>query len=263
MKKYEISEIPMEDGLLRAAGELLAEEELERFDGMNVEEHVFSRRSLRRLAKIGAGEERGDAGVRRIRLRAALAVGILAALSVTAAAAGPLLWARTTVERAEDGLTPSKWLVSVEAGEIGEEAGRGEPSWLPEGYEESLREDRDELTSHVIYLRTDGCYSSIEFERVPWDPANTVAYGNGNDGTDVRLEPVSVGPYEGVLMTVDWADGNVGETAYVLWSDGAAMYRVSAIVTDPPEGSALEFPPVPLPIEELFRVAESVCGGAE
>ena len=251
-----------DEELLREAGEILAEGQLAEFERRMEEEpgHRYSARFERRrkklFAKSARAESRGASATgRRWSVRTAAILAALAFLSVTAIAAGPIvdmIRTRTTAKRLDDG----RFEVTVERNgdedwiEIGTE-----PTYLPEGYEELYREGE----GHIYYARPNESRSVIEFERQPFGEGTVYYDENGTILSD-RTEPVQVGPYEGVILYADNAGENDGESANVIWWDSVYMYRVSAFVTDPPDPSAYIRPTVPLPVEELLKVAESVCG---
>jgi hypothetical protein len=256
-------EIYTDDGLMRAAGAILADERLAAFEGRMDEEHRFSPRSERRLRKIlnkterqAASDLRGRANTgRRWSVRGAAVVAALVFLSVAAIAAGPVIGmirTRTTIEKLKNGT----YQVTVEQGDDAEAVTvGGEPTYLPEGYEELWREGEE--GSHVFYARPKVNSSVIDFEWMTWEEG-TVRF-NGEDARGIkRTEPVQVGPYEGVLLYYDEPGVNVGGKAAVVWWDSARMYRVSAYITDPPDPSTYVEPTAPLPVEELLKVAESV-----
>ncbi len=255
-----------DEELLREAGEILAEGQLAEFERrMEEPEHRYSARFERRrkklFAKSARAESRGtSASGRRWSVRTAAILAALAFLSVTAIAAGPvieLIRTRTTAIRQENG----QFVMTVERNE---DAGwiemGGEPTYLPEGYEEVRRNETD-FALEIGYSRPDGCWSAIEFKRFE-SSGGTYMYGTDEDQpkTSVVTEAVQIGPYEGIMQTVDWADENVGKGGFLFWSDGRYFYELHAIITDPPEDSALVYRPIPLPVEELLKVAESVCG---
>ncbi|MBQ3708372.1 MAG: DUF4367 domain-containing protein [Clostridia bacterium] len=255
-----------DDELMRAAGEILADERLAAFERYMDEEHRFSPRFERRRKKLFTKSGRGDRAAkpaatgRRWSVRTAAILAALAFLSVTAIAAGPIvdmIRTRTTAKRLDDG----RFEVTVERNgdEDWIECG-GEPTYLPEGYEEDIRSEIDDPRAPhltILYQRKGGCYSEIEFERFIWE-SGTFGYGD-EDGSEVETENVKIGPYEGIIQTVDWAGGGeYGKTAFIIWSDGKYLYELSAFVTAPPEDSILEYRLIPLAVEELLKVAESV-----
>lgn len=246
-----------DEELLREAGEILAEERLAEFERRMEEEHRFSPRFERRRKKL-LGESSGPrtAAGRRWSVRTAAILAALAFLSVAAIAAGPVYErisrTRTAIGRLDDGRVE----VTAERIENDEriETGR-EPTYLPEGYEELYREgDR-----HIYYACPNENRSVIDFERVPFEEG-TVFYDEAGGLLAERTEPVPVGPYDGLILYIDASEENVGESANVIWWDSVFMYRVSAFVTDPPDSSAYIRPTVPLPTEELLKVARSAAG---
>jgi hypothetical protein len=253
-----------DDELMRAAGEILADERLAAFERYMDEEHRFSPRFERRRKKLFTKSGRGDRAAkpaatgRRWSVRTAAILAALAFLSVTTIAAGPIvdmIRTRTTAKRQEDG----RFVMTVEQSDEAEAVtAGGKPTYLPEGYEEGRRNDYG-FALEIWYDRLDGCYSSIGFSRFE-QFGGTYGYGSDEEQPmiEVDTESVTIGPYEGILQTVHWADENIGNTAFIFWSDGKYFYELHAIVTDPPEDSMLEYRPIPVPVEELLKVAESV-----
>ncbi len=255
-----------DEELMREAGEILADARLADFEKRMEEEHVFSARSMRRFRRqtSGRGSRRstekpaGRPAGRRWSVRGAAILAAAVFLSVAAVAVGPvieLIRTRTTAIRQENG----QFVMTVERNEDADWIETGtEPTYLPEGYEEVRRNETD-FVLEIGYSRPDGCRSAIEFKRFE-SSGGTYMYGTDEDQpkTSVVTEAVQIGPYEGIMQTVDWADENVGKGGFLYWSDGRYFYELHAIITDPPEDSALAYRPIPVPVEELLKVAESV-----
>lgn len=248
-----------DEELMREAGEILEDARLAEFENRMGQEHAFSARFERRRKKLLAGNPRtastrAATTGRRWSVRSAAILAAAVLLSVTAVAVGPiaeLIRTRMTAARLDDG----RFEVTVEryGDEDWIETGT-EPTYLPEGYEELYRDGEN----HIFYARPNERWSVIDFERLPFGEG-TVYYDEDGTILSERTESVRVGPYEGVILYTDNAEDNVGESANVIWWDSVYMYRVSAFVTDPPDPSAYIQPTVPLPVEELLKVAESVA----
>ena len=265
-----------DEGVMKKAGELLADERLKAFDEMNGEAHVFSGRFRRRKEKLFRMTERNRSRSRITGRRALRILGVSAAAVVLMAVS---VMAVPPVREAFDGFRT--WLVAERKEdrtlyfEVESDGGSivvvgGEPTYIPEGYELTERDDRagpseDSVTSLWLkYERSGGHYAPIRFIR-----AGTASYtdrdgaerstriGFNFGGSETEPEPVRIGAYEGTRMRVDESGNGDLPGTLLVWSDTLYYYVLFAVTEDVPQSGL-----VPLPYDELLRMAESVSRDA-
>ena len=253
------------------------------------EKHVFSSRFGRKKDKLfrkTAENGRRAPTANRKALRAALiCAAALLIMSVTAAAVPPvrdmILETRTRIVSRWSG--DSVLRLNVETDVIPDIEPTGEPTYLPEGYEvaevqvrnlpegeaEGAAEGAEDGHVSMVWISyerpdsPDGEYTPIVLGRVPCMknvdrfPGESEYAGIGfYFGGEYRdTEPVQIGAYEGVLIrepiTEDSRPGQMTGSMLV-WSDSYFYYDLSAVIEEVP-GYDL----IPLPYEELLRMAES------
>ena len=265
-----------DEGVMKKAGELLADERLKAFDEMNGEAHVFSGRFRRRKEKLFRMTERNRSRSRITGRRALRILGVSAAAVVLMAVS---VMAVPPVREALDGFRT--WLSAERKEdrtlyfEVESDGGSivvvgGEPTYIPEGYELTERDDKADPSEGsmpslwLTYERSGGHYAPIRFIR-----AGTASYtdrdgaerntriGFNFGGSETEPEPVRIGAYEGTRMRVD--EGGNGDLpgTLLVWSDTLYYYVLFAVTEDVPQSGL-----VPLPYDELLRMAESVSRDA-
>ena len=265
-----------DEGVMKKAGEILADERLKAFDGMNGEEKVFSRRFERKKEKLfrraaGTGTRGRVTGRRALRIIAVCAASVVL-MTVSVMAVPP-------VREAFDGFRT--WLVAERKEdrtlyfEVESDGGAfvitgGEPSYIPEGYALTERDDKTDPSEGsmpslwLTYERPDGEYAAIRFIRAgtasytDWDGAErSTRIGFNFGGSETEPEPVRIGPYEGTRMRVDEAGNGDPPGTLLVWSDTRYYYVLFAVTEDVPQSGL-----IPLPYDELLRMAESVSHDA-
>ncbi|MBE6724596.1 MAG: hypothetical protein E7576_05280 [Ruminococcaceae bacterium] len=182
--------------------------------------------------------------------------------------------AKVTVEQP----SLSRLLLRVEEMESGLpiDEGKGEPAWIPDGYAVTSRDEHvdGEMAGPSLYINyTKWNHTGIIFNRdfvgngSGYGAQYRADYRFGN--AELETEPVQIGPYEGTSGTIvsSWEkqDGGGEETegpsvkrTLLVWSAGRYVYRMEALTTeaDSSEGSGAAV--IPLPYEDLLRMAESM-----
>ena len=260
-----------DEGVMKKAGEYLADERLRTFDEMNGEAHVFSERFERKRKKrIPAGERSAF----RSRITGRKALRILAVCAAAVILMTVSVMATPPVREAFDGCRTR--IVAEFAGEnrmtmtVESDGGAfvivgSEPTYIPEGYE--LTKDIQDKNVRYMYYTYSGTdrekeHFGILFERVTINQEDFTA-GMKYTGVDLDLEqePVRIGNNEGILIHIHVHDKTSGEVSAevsrLIWSDSRYYYELEA-TTAVSEKSEL----IPLPYEKLLRMAESVSHDA-
>ncbi len=265
-----------DEAVMEKAGELLADERLKAFDEMNEEEQVFSSRFEKKKEKLfrraaGSSPRGRITGRKALRIIAVCAAAVLL-MTVSVMAVPPVrdmingfrTWLVT--ERKED--RTLYFEVESDGGPI--VVMGGEPTYIPEGYVLTERDDRadppeDSMPSLWLkYERPDGNYASIRFIRgevfsyTDWNGVErNTRIGFNFGGSETEPEPVRIGAYEGTRMRVDEAGNGELPGTLLVWSDTRYYYVLFAVTEDVPQSGL-----IPLPYEELLRMAESVSHDA-
>ncbi len=262
--------------VMKKAGKILADERVRAFDELNGEAHVFSGRFRRRKEKLFRMTERNRSRSRITGRRALRILGVSAAAVVLMAVS---VMAVPPVREAFDGFRT--WLVAERKEdrtlyfEVESDGGSivvvgGEPTYIPEGYELTERDDKADPSEGsmpslwLTYERSGGHYAPIRFIR-----AGTASYtdrdgaerstriGFNFGGSETEPEPVRIGAYEGTRMRVYEGGNGDPPGTLLVWSDTLYYYVLFAVTEDVPQSGL-----VPLPYDELLRMAESVSRDA-
>ena len=284
---------------MKQAGELLADARLEEFDRMNGEAHRYSSRFRRRAEKLFRTEPRIKAGGRisgkqalRILAVSAAAV-ILMTVSVMAASPEKIaeavpalaevvpaireLFTGTSAKVTVEQPSPSRLLIRVEEMEnLPVDEGKGEPTWIPDGYAVTSRDEHidGEMAGPSLYINyTKWNHTGILFYR------DYVGNGSGYGAqyradyqvrnAELETESVQIGPYEGTKTTIvsKWREQDGGgeetegpsvERTLLVWSAGRYVYRMEALTAEAGFSGESGAAVIPLPYEDLLRMAESM-----
>ena len=260
-----------DEGVMKKAGEILADERLKAFDEMNGEEKAFSHRFEKKKEKLfrraaGTGPRGRVTGRRALRITAVCAAAVIL-MTVSVMATPPVREAfdgfRTRIVAEFVGENRMTMTVESDGGAfviVG-----SEPTYIPEGYE--LTKDIQDKNVRYMYYTYSGTdrekeHFGILFERVTIDQEDFTA-GMKYTGVDQDLEqePVRIGNNEGILIHIHVHDKTSGEVSAevsrLIWSDSRYYYELEA-TTAVSEKSEL----IPLPYEKLLRMAESVSRDA-
>ena len=262
-----------DEGVMKKAGKILADERLKAFEEMNGEEKVFSRRFERKKEKLfrraaGTGTRGRVTGRRALRIIAVCAASVVL-MTVSVMAVPPVREAfdgfRTRIFAEFVGENRMTMTVESDGGAfviVG-----SEPTYIPEGYEMTYEEQYGDGPASMYmanYTRASTNpakkYTGIVFERTNIEGINYTSdqhYGH----VEMSTETVRIGAYEGQKLTLRTNGGPDpdlwSEDTKFVWSDTRYLYELWAI-TAVSEKSEL----IPLPCEKLLRMAESVSHDA-
>ena len=260
-----------DEGVMEKAGEYLADERLKAFDEMNEEEQVFSGRFEEKKEKLfrraaGSSPRGRITGRKALRIIAVCAAAVLL-MTVSVMAVPPVrgvldgFRTRVTAHQEEDDQNHYSLTVETDGGPfviVG-----GEPTYVPEGYE--LTTKNEDGSCLVMNYTNSGewqgkVHLNILFERTMIREENFEP-GFVYKGVESEAASVRIGIYEGGLVRFRSTEGadsdDWAEFTKLVWSDSCYLYELQA--TTKAGGSS---PVIPLPYEELLRMAESVSHDA-
>ena len=267
-----------DERVMEKAGELLADERLRAFGEMNGEAHIFSGRFEVKKEKLfrreaGTGSRGRITGRRALRILAVCAAAVIL-MTVSVMAVPPVRSMILEVStRLVSGWSGDNILrLEVETDNIPGTEPTGEPAYIPEGYKLAEvhnlpegAEDGHVSMVWIAYMNTDGPYTPIVLRRIPCVKRADPYPGEGEyagigyyfGGDRMGTETVQIGPYEGMLIRQPITEETTRNDLFgtmLVWSDSYYYYDLAAVTEEVP-GDDL----IPLPYEELLRMAESFC----